>query len=290
MKLLSLDTHSPQLQAGKSCVRNQTQRSRCEVCVQACPIDAITLYQGKVHFDPAACITCGACQFACPTGAVEGLPLPQRYYRDNRLVMPLSVTAPSVDELLMWHAQYQIRSVEMDLALRPDWVIAIAALNLKLKQLKQPLWTITPEPTAAIDKLRRRWLQIGNNKSSLSSVTPGWQMRRMFFADVSEYQLILDQTQCFLCGACARLCPESAISLDNETMILNHTRCNGCGGCEDICFSHAIHVAKNHEHTLTVLAVNESSCSTCLRPFMTWSVKSKQCPVCQRHHYGMREA
>lgn len=206
MKQLSLDTHPPRLQ-GESCARNQTQRSRCEVYVQACPIDAITLYQGKVHFDSAASVTCGACQFVCP-----------------------------------------------------------------------------------IDKPNRHWLQIGNNKSSLSRVTPGWQMRRMFFADVSEYQLILDQTKCFLCGACTRFCLESAISLDNETMILNHTRCNGCGGCEDIYFSHAIQVTKNHEHTLTVLAVNERSCSTCLRSFMVWSVKSKQCPVCQRHHYGMREA
>jgi ferredoxin len=290
MRLFSLDTRSALVGAGRSCVRNWVQQANCQACVLACPVDAVTVIDGKVHFDTEACINCGACQFTCPTGAVEELTLPLRHYRDDALVMPLSITAPSVDELLMWHAEYQIRAVELDMTLSPAWVIAIAALNIKLKQLKQPQWRILPPPVAAINKARRHWLQINNDKGNTGSVTPGWRIRRTHFPDVSEYQLVLNNAQCFLCGACARICPEDAIQLAGESMTLNHSRCTGCGNCEDVCFPHAIKVTQSDECKMTTLAIHEVPCSTCHRLFFAWTEQSQECPICQRHRYGMREA
>lgn len=290
MKLFSLDTRSAPVGAGHSCVRNRVQQANCQACVLACSVDAVTVSDGKVYFDTDTCIGCGACQFACPTGAVEQLALPRRHYREGALVMPLSAAAPGVDELLMWHAEYQIRAVELDMALNPAWVMAIAALNLKLKQLKQPQWTILPPVVTAIDKARRHWLQINNVKGNTANVTPGWRARRAHFSEVSEYQLALDQTECFLCGACARVCPEDAIQLAGESMTLNHSRCTGCGSCEDVCFPHAIKVKPSDECELTTLPIHEVPCSTCHRPFFAWTAQSQECPICQRHHHGMREA
>ena len=74
--------------------------------------------------------------------------------------MPLSITPPTVDELLMWHTQFQIRAVEFNITHYPDWVVAIAALNMRLKKLRQPLWSIMPAREAAVDK----GLRLGNGK------------------------------------------------------------------------------------------------------------------------------
>ncbi|WP_404413192.1 4Fe-4S binding protein [Serratia aquatilis] len=249
----------------------------------------MTLNDGKVNFDTENCISCGACLFACPTGGVDKIVPPLRHYRDNTLVMPLSNMAPSVGELLMWHAEYHIRAVEFELALNPGWGMAIATLNIRLKQLKQPLWRIVPPPATAVDKTRRHWLQIDNN-SKTGRATQGGRMRRALFQAVSEYQILLDENQCFLCGACARICPESAIELNRESITLKHRSCTGCGCCEAICLSNAIKLEENYECSTTELAVTEVSCSSCHRLFLAWNEQSGQCPICSRHHYGMREA
>lgn len=42
----------------------------CGVCVEACPTDAICLYDGKALIDAVLCDGCGACVKACPNEAL----------------------------------------------------------------------------------------------------------------------------------------------------------------------------------------------------------------------------
>ncbi len=42
----------------------------CGLCVSACPVDAITLVEGKALVDPATCIACGLCASSCPVSAI----------------------------------------------------------------------------------------------------------------------------------------------------------------------------------------------------------------------------
>lgn len=49
----------------------------CGVCVEKCPIEAISLIDGKAHDDEKKCIGCGVCVHHCPEEArsLERTPL-----------------------------------------------------------------------------------------------------------------------------------------------------------------------------------------------------------------------
>ena len=42
----------------------------CGACEGACPVGAITLENGAAVVNADSCIDCGACEGACPTGAI----------------------------------------------------------------------------------------------------------------------------------------------------------------------------------------------------------------------------
>jgi energy-converting hydrogenase A subunit Q len=44
---------------------------RCGVCINKCPVDAMSMVDDQVVVDQDACILCGECQRICPTKAVE---------------------------------------------------------------------------------------------------------------------------------------------------------------------------------------------------------------------------
>jgi Fe-S-cluster-containing hydrogenase component 2 len=49
----------------------------CGDCVEICPMAALTLRDGEIHFESIRCIGCGLCVSVCPTGAVAMVEKPQ---------------------------------------------------------------------------------------------------------------------------------------------------------------------------------------------------------------------
>jgi len=43
----------------------------CEACVKICPVNAITMHEGKAKIDPFICTGCGACIPVCPKEAID---------------------------------------------------------------------------------------------------------------------------------------------------------------------------------------------------------------------------
>jgi NAD-dependent dihydropyrimidine dehydrogenase PreA subunit len=43
----------------------------CESCVGTCPVEAISMVNGKAKVDDDECIDCGACVDECPVEAIE---------------------------------------------------------------------------------------------------------------------------------------------------------------------------------------------------------------------------
>lgn len=55
----------------ESCVRTRSVFSECAKCIDSCAYDALSLVQNSVRINLDSCVECGACDGACPTGAIE---------------------------------------------------------------------------------------------------------------------------------------------------------------------------------------------------------------------------
>lgn len=44
----------------------------CGCCVKACPLDAVTIFHGKIAVvNEQKCVGCGKCAACCPAGVIE---------------------------------------------------------------------------------------------------------------------------------------------------------------------------------------------------------------------------
>ncbi|UYU31414.1 4Fe-4S binding protein [Siccibacter colletis] len=288
MKLFPLARLSVSPGTGEACLRKHLPSHPCDACASVCPVEAITLMPGAIQLDATRCLHCGRCLFSCPVDALEGLPAPERYLRDGALVAPLAALAPAVDELLMWHREKGVRVVEMVIDEHPGWVLAVAALNLKLADLGEPGWSIVPPATQ--HNVRRRWLRLPERVSLPTSVSPGRRARRRIFAEHAEFQPVIAQAACTLCGACARICTESALRFTADRLEIRPERCTGCQSCRVVCVPGAISLEPGQAVAPRYAAFYHAHCRICQQPFRAWQADATTCPLCQRHRYGMREA
>ncbi|MBR6728693.1 MAG: 4Fe-4S binding protein [Clostridia bacterium] len=56
----------------------------------------------------------------------------------------------------------------------------------------------------------------------------------------AQSTLLCYESKCTLCGLCAKVCPQKAISFINEKRVVDDALCNRCGICENLCPSDAI--------------------------------------------------
>ncbi|MBM4399983.1 MAG: 4Fe-4S binding protein [Candidatus Cloacimonetes bacterium] len=94
IKTLVTDSTSPQEQTKAAIVKNEKQTSKpvkkktytvnpdtcigCQLCIQACPVNAIQFVDGKAVIDQSKCISCGICvdgdskdYNGCPVSAIS---------------------------------------------------------------------------------------------------------------------------------------------------------------------------------------------------------------------------
>jgi len=71
----------------------------CEICVRACPNNAILMKEGKAFVDQEKCSSCQSCAEVCPTGALqlEKIILPHKVEKPQsiEILNPQAVKVPS---------------------------------------------------------------------------------------------------------------------------------------------------------------------------------------------------
>jgi ferredoxin len=79
----------------------------------------------------------------------------------------------------------------------------------------------------------------------------------------SGYVCRVDTGQCIGCGACASVCPFSALSVEDNVAVVNPDACLGCGVCIAKCARRALSLerdpAKGEPLEIRKLAVTTSS-------------------------------
>lgn len=289
MKLFSLVAPPAPPRVGAQCLHQRVRQSGCEACRTRCPAQAFRFTEGRMRLDEQRCVGCGICLFVCPCDAIENLSAPARAVRDGVLLGPFTLPV-SVEELLMWHAQHQIRAVALDPFRFPGWAVTLAALNLQLRKAGQTPWRLAAPSEAASQRERRRWLRLAEENATLS-VTAGSRARRRLWRETSEYVIALNQEKCTLCGACGRICSAGAMHFAESEVRLNAMDCTGCRGCEAVCPVGAVAITRGEVNSIIQLTVSETACPVCKQPRLSWPGKEGQpCPLCLRHHHGMREA
>lgn len=276
---------------GASCLRKKYTRHTCKACADACPVKAITFSGVSVSINETDCIHCGRCLFSCPSGSLLNLQAPLRTYRADTLVAPFSALAPDTDELLMWHHEYGIRRAALDIDENSAWALAIAALNIRLRKLNEPVWEIIPPDTSSVNRFRRHLMQVANDEVKSGRATADRRERRRGFRRYSEYALSLSTARCTVCGACARVCREQALSFSENALEWSSTRCTGCGTCAAVCIPKAITIEPQIQQSYTErIPLIPKTCTCCQHLFNTVNAEQACCHICLRHQHNMREA
>ncbi|MFL4366924.1 4Fe-4S binding protein [Enterobacter asburiae] len=284
-------TFAPAMDVTHTCVRRRFRRAACRACADACPAQVFTFTETGVSVDESRCIECGDCLFVCPTGAITGIAPRKRFLREDTLVGPFTERAPGVNELLLWHAQYHVHFISIEAEQHPEWMLALARLNLVLRRRGETSWTFKPVPNGEVNIARRALMHVPREDVRGCTVVPGQRELRRAFPGFSESEIVLRIGKCVLCGACWRSCTENAIRFENDALVVETGRCTGCGGCEAVCLHDAINVMLR-EGTAKSIATPayEAVCQTCHRHFWSFTSDEKHCPLCLHHHYGMRNS
>lgn len=276
---------------GASCLRKKYVRHHCDACATVCPVNAIRFSGTDVAIDEADCIHCGHCLFVCPTGSLQHIkPVSRRYYADT-LVAPFSLLAPTTEELMMWHREYGIRQVALDMDRHPAWALAIAGLNVRLRAFSEPAWRIVPPGISQVHHARRHLMHIDATAVKSGKATPACRVRRRLYDRFSEYEMSLTLPQCTACGACARACPEKALQMTENALEWSSQHCTGCGSCTAVCVHHAIMIQPRiQQNQITKYPVIRKVCSCCRQLFGTMHAEQERCHICQRREHTLREA
>ncbi|QCJ70153.1 ferredoxin [Providencia heimbachae] len=271
-----------------SCVRKRLKNSICDNCATSCPVDAVSFTHMNAKIDNELCFQCGNCLFSCPVDAIENIAPHERTYQNDYLVISHDEPLANAEELVVWHRQYGIRGIQIAEPLVDKWLPTLAALNLKLKTLQEPIWQLLITQPLEVDSGRRMMLfrqKLDQKPLNKGSVKTGLNARKQFYPEDSWFQIELESSSCILCGACAKVCDEQAIEIENNQFSVDEKRCTGCMSCQVVCFPKSIHVhahvAKNSEPV--TYQYYDSSCHSCNLPFLSWEPDAKICPICAQH-------
>lgn len=271
-----------------TCARQRFRHALCSACVDVCPTQALELIEGKIAVSAEKCVQCASCVFVCPEEAITGVTPPLRYYRENVLIAPFSVVAPTVEELLFWHKERGISAIAMEPGHSAQWTSVVEQLNLRLHGYGEPGWVFVMPEQSDINVSRRRLFHVQRRDVRSAQVMPGKRRLQRLWPLVSDGRPVIDRQKCQLCGACWRVCSLQVLSVQEGILRINDAACTGCASCLAVCLHQAIHLEVSIRFAMTIDLITEKRiCKTCHKIFLSFSDGDTQCLFCQRHDDGM---
>ena len=279
----------PTMEVMSHCVRRRFRFSSCTACEKACSAGVFNTGEAGIDVDASQCVHCGNCLYVCPVDAICGVTPHARYYNGDTLVGPLTQQAATVNELLLWHREHGIRFIAMTLEQNPNWMLALARLNVTLKQYGEPVWGIKPPETTGINIARRSMFHAPREDAATGTVTPGLRRVRQQFREISETSVSIDPSRCVVCHACSRACQDSVILMNQGEVTIDSARCTGCGSCAAVCSHDALTLSAliGPAKIMRMMAFARQ-CHVCQREFWAFDPEASQCSLCQYHLHGMR--
>ena len=154
--------------------------------------------------------------------------------------------------------------------------------------MQEPIWQLVVTQPPEIDSGRRSLFfrqKLDENPLNKGQVRTGLNARKQLYPQDSWFHIELDVSSCILCGACAKVCDEQAILIEENQFIFDEKRCTGCMSCQVVCFPKSIkvksQVAKNNQPT--VYHYYDAQCEKCRLAFLSWQPNAHLCPICAQH-------
>ena len=193
-------------------------------CIKECPTGAIRLIEGKAF----SCITCGACEEACPNRAI----FKNRY--GGYVVDRAKCNACGVCELTC-----PVSSISIE-----DNLVKGICSRCGICADTCPIGARVD----AYDVIEDRQLKF---LESLNLTNPPQIRVKKEEGKASRVNVITDTEKCTLCGRCEYYCPTDAIIVNNDLEGV----CQDCRICEDVCPAGAISNG----------TIDEKKCTLCLK-------------------------
>lgn len=281
------------------CSRHQSPRSSCTACIDQCPVDAITLVDGKPVIYNEDCIECGDCVANCPIQAVEGF-LPKRTIKNDQFIIDGN-RIPTIKELLVYYKKGITTIVCEQENIHPDWEKTIQEANQMLEDLGEPPFQVAYEQDSSNDdkKISRRELffiwERGLKNIGKQMAPAKWRFNHESLDLLTHYpdhqfvDISLDLEQCTLCKACQVLCKNNCLEVNEDHFSISPQQCTNCSLCQDICPEGAISIKEMITPTSPVdYQVFNNVCSSCEETFTALDEDKDLCLFCtKRDEYAM---
>lgn len=191
----------------------------CGACERACPSGAIRIDRKnrKWIINPYACVQCGACVEQCP---MKCLAMEAMYTEPSTEKSEIVHTPPPPKPRPKPAAKKEIKTEER---FQTEIPMAAAAEDAKRKAVSPAVYP-KPEP----DKKE------APKEEALPVEMPG---RVMAEEERKKAPVINDVSKCVLCGMCLRGCVGGALTIDrnNRTWTIDPAACVQCGVCVEHC-------------------------------------------------------
>lgn len=135
-------------------------------------------------------------------------------------------------------------------------------------------------------------MDLAGHTGERAFIPPGKLLPRAGRDDVMPFAARIESAKCNGCDACAKLCPQGAITLCSSGESLHYRldaeSCTGCGICLDVCDQHAVSVDRWKPQLQFELPLAAHLCRACGAPFhlpASTPGSGDLCAVCARTNH-----